>query len=140
MLLHTEMAVIERKGHDVKEFPEPNSDEVKGVDATVFEGWIDLKAHNGTSRTYQLAIGFDDENITGTVFVDAEPQTYPEVINTSIKYIRENGKINEYADIERVDTHACTGEEIARKLLYTNICEIRYPLPERIVIKEAKDS
>lgn len=55
VFLHTPLTVIERSGHEVKEFPEPNSDEIKGVDATISEGWIDLKARNDTDCTYQIA-------------------------------------------------------------------------------------
>lgn len=43
MLLHTPLTIIEREGHNVKEFPESNSDDIKAVDTTVSEGLSDLK-------------------------------------------------------------------------------------------------
>lgn len=139
MFLHTPLTVIERNGHEVKEFPEPNSDEIKGVDATVSEGWSDLKAQNGTDRTYQISVAFDDENIMGTMFVDKRPQLLYRVVNGDIAYSRESGGIYESVKVERTEIDADSGEITGQNLLYTNKCKICYPLPENIEIKEAKN-
>ncbi|MEA5015248.1 MAG: glycopeptide resistance accessory protein VanW [Candidatus Limiplasma sp.] len=139
VFLHTPLTVTERTGHDVKEFPEPNNDEIKGVDATISEGWIDLKARNDTDRTYQIAIAFDDENIIITVFADKRPQVLYRVTNGSSEYTRENGGIMESVQVVRAEIDPDTGETTGQKLLYTNRCKICYPLPESIEIKEAKN-
>lgn len=76
MFLHTPLTIIQRRGHEVKEFPEPNSDEIKGVDATISEGWIDLKVRNDTDCTYQIWVTLDDEKIIGQVSADKEPKHY----------------------------------------------------------------
>lgn len=139
MFLHTPLTVIERSGHGVKEFPEPNSDEIKGVDATVSEGWIDLKAQNDTDCTYQISVAFDDENILGAVLVDKWPGVLYKVTNSSTEYFRESGGIYEYVKVERTEIDADTCEIKGHKLLYTNKCKIRYPLPENVEIKEEKN-
>jgi vancomycin resistance protein VanW len=139
MFLHTPLTVTERSGHEVKEFPEPNSDEIKGVDATISEGWIDLKARNDTDCTYQISVAFDDENIIGTVFVDKRPQVLYRVANGGIEYSRESGGIYESVKVERAEIDADTGEITGQKLLYINKCEICYLLPENVEIKEAKN-
>ncbi|WP_367568165.1 glycopeptide resistance accessory protein VanW [Lacrimispora sp.] len=138
MFLHTPLTVIERSGHKVKEFPEPNSDEIKGGDATISEGWIDLKAQNNTDCTYQISVGFDDENIIGTVFVDKRPPVRYKVTNGSTEYFRESGGIYEYVKVERSEIDADTSEITGQKPLYTNKCKICYPLPENVEIKEEK--
>ncbi|OAJ72162.1 vancomycin resistance protein [Brevibacillus sp. SKDU10] len=138
MFLQTPLTVTERSGHEVKEFPEPNSDEIKGVDATISEGWIDLKARNDTDCTYQISVAFDDENIIGTVFVDKRPQVLYRVANGGIEYSRESGGTYESVKVERVEIDSDTGEITGQKLLYTNKCKICYPLPENVEIKEAK--
>ncbi|MCY9516795.1 glycopeptide resistance accessory protein VanW [Paenibacillus apiarius] len=138
MFLHTPLTVTERSGHEVKEFPEPNSDEIKGVDATISEGWIDLKARNDTDCTYQISVAFDDENIIGTVFVDKRPQVLYRVANGGIEYSRESGGIYESVKVERAEIDSDTGEITGQKPLYTNKCKICYPLPENVEIKEAK--
>lgn len=138
MFLHTPLTVVERSGHKVKEFPEPNSDEIKGVDATISEGWLDLKARNNTKCTYQISVTFDDENIVGMVLVDKRPQVLYRVVNGSTQYCRESGGIYEYAKVERAEIDADTGKVTGQKLLYTNKCKICYPLPENMEIQEAK--
>jgi vancomycin resistance protein VanW len=137
IFLHTPLTITERNGHEVKKFPETNSDEIKGVDATISEGWIDLKARNDTDCTYQISLTFDDENIIGTVLVDKRPQVLYRVINGRIVYYRKNGGIYEYANVERTEIDADTCEIKRQKPLYINKCKICYPLPENIEIKEA---
>lgn len=139
MFLHTPLRVIERSGHDVKEFPEPNSDEIKGVDATLSEGWIDLKAQNDTDCTFQITVTFDDEKIYGTVFVDKPPDAFYKAVNGDIQYVRENGGIYEYVKVERVDIDVYSGATIKQTPLYTNKCKICYSLPENTEIKEVYD-
>ncbi|WII35274.1 glycopeptide resistance accessory protein VanW [Paenibacillus thiaminolyticus] len=139
MFLHTPLTVIERSGHEVKEFPEPNSDEIKGVDATISEGWIDLKARNDTDCTYQISVTFDDETIIGTVFVDKQPGVLYRVVNGNTEYSRESGGIYEYVEVERTEIDMDTGEIKGQKPLYINKCKICYRLPENVEIKEAKN-
>lgn len=136
LFLHTPLTVVERSGHEVKEFPEPNSDEIKGVDATITEGWLDLKVRNDTDCTYQIAVTFDDENIIGAVCVDQRPPVLYKVTNGNIDYCRDKGRIYEFVKVERREFDADTGREIGKKLLYTNKCEICYPLPDGINILE----
>jgi vancomycin resistance protein VanW len=139
MFLHTPLTVIERSGHEVKEFPEPNSDEIKGVDATISEGWIDLKAQNDTDCTYQIAVTFDEENIIGTVFVDKPPKVLLEVAQGGIEYVRKNDGIYEYVQVERREIDVDTGAKMGQKLLYTNKCKICYPLPDSIEMMEDRN-
>ena len=136
MFLHTPLTIIQRRGHEVKEFPEPNSDEIKGVDATISEGWIDLKVRNDTDCTYQIWVTLDDEKIIGQVSADKEPQALYKITNGSIQYVRESGGIYEYAQVKRMQVALGTGEIIDCKLLYTNKCKICYPLPESVDIQE----
>ena len=136
MLLHTPLTIIERVGHDIKEFPEQNSDVIKGVDATISEGWIDVKSRNDTDCTYQISVTFDDENIIGTVFVDKRPQMLYRVENGSVVYSRKNGEIYESVKVERAEIAAGSGETIGLTLLYTNTCKICYPLAENVKIEE----
>ena len=48
LFLHAPLTILERHGHDRKDFPEPPSDALLGVDATIYEGWLDLKVRNDT--------------------------------------------------------------------------------------------
>jgi vancomycin resistance protein VanW len=136
LFLHTPLTVTERSGHKVKEFPEPNSDAIKGVDATISEGWIDLKARNDTDCTYQISVTFDDETIIGAIFADKRPEVLYKVVNGGTQYTRENGGIYECVKVERTEIDADNGEIIGQKPLYSNKCKICYPLPKDVEIKE----
>jgi len=137
MILHMPLTIIERVGHDVKEFPEQNSDVIKGVDATISEGWIDVKARNDTDCTYQISITFDEENIIGTVFMDKRPQVLYRIENGSVAYSRKNDGIYESVKVKRAEIDTASGEATGLKLLYTNISKICYPLAENVKIEEA---
>lgn len=127
LLLHTELTVAERHGHREKAFPEPPSDAPLGVDATVAEGWLDLKFKNDTGKKFQLEISFDEQRIYARVYSDHAPAQVPVVENGPVRYLREAGEIFEYAPVLR------SGE-----LLYTNRCRIVYTLPEGTKIEEEK--
>lgn len=129
LLLHTRLTVMERFGHREKAFPEPPSDAPMGVDATVAEGWLDLKLKNETDGSFQLEIVFDETSIIGRVYSDLDSGEQIIIKNGALRYVRENGQIYEYAPVLRVTSG---GEEI----LYTNRCRIAYELPEGTEIEE----
>lgn len=136
LFLHTPFTIIERHGHKIKDFPEPESDAPIGVDATVSEGWLDLKVRNDTDTTFQIVISFDEENINGQILTDKEIWTTYEVFNENTVYCRKKGRIYEETDVmQRADLK--DGAE--KKFLYRNRCEIGYKLPEDIEIKEGED-
>ena len=72
MFLHTPLTLIERHGHRIKDFPEPPSDAPLGVDATVAEGWLDLRVRNDTEVTFQITVTLEGDAITGRVSTDQE--------------------------------------------------------------------
>ncbi len=80
---------------------------------------------------------FDDENIIGTVYVNKSSLMLYGIINGSTEYFREKGGIYEYVKVERLEIDADTDEITGNKLLYINKCEICYPLPDSVEIKEA---
>jgi vancomycin resistance protein VanW len=89
MFLHTPLTILERHGHNIKEFPAPPSDAPIGIDATVSLGWIDLKVKNTTEYTFQICIAFDEECITGSVFSDKDIDCHYEIKNRDLIYYRE---------------------------------------------------
>ena len=135
LFLHTPLNVTERKGHGKKDFPEPPSDAVLGVDATVAEGWIDLKATNNTDYAFQIKIDFDDEHIIGRIYSGRDTNLNYKILNKNLSYIERNGKIFEECDIVR-QTIGKDGNPIAEENLYKNECEINYELPLGTEIKK----
>ncbi len=131
-LLHTQLEPLERHGHREKDFPEPESDAVRGTDAAVAEGWLDLKFRNDTGRTYQLELGFEGGDILCRVRADA-PCANLRVFNGPVRYRREADGIWEEVPVLR------QGETGPEELLYTNRCRIGYELPAGTVIEEAEE-
>lgn len=129
IFLHSPLTIVERHGHRVKDFPEPESDAVHGVDATVFEGWLDLKVKNDTDQTFQISISFDSAHIIGRLYTDQNNAIAYEIVNGDITYYRQNGEVFEHAQVIQNEILKETGTCIAAKKLYINQCKIGYPLP-----------
>lgn len=134
-LLHAPLSIIERHGHREKDFPEPPSDALYGVDAAVAEGWLDLKFKNETELCFQLGIEFEKEQIIGRVLSSGEPGIRYELINGVLSYERKDGRIYEKAPVIRRKLSP-NGELLGEEELYTNMCIINYRLPEETEIEE----
>lgn len=137
MFLHGPFTIVERHGHGSKEFPDPVSSGPVGVDATIAEGWLDLKVKNETNNPIQINITFDDENIYGTLLTTTNNDVSYQVVNGRPEYYRKDGSIYEVVDVFQNIISNKSGDWSSSKLLYRNQCKIGYPLPEgtRIVEK-----
>lgn len=130
MFLHTPLTIIERHGHKVKNFPEPSSDAVMGVDAAVSEGWLDLKVRNDTESIFQINISFDEKNITGQILANEDIGKSYVVTNGAPVYYKDNQKTYEKVDVIQNIILPISGELVSSNLLYVNLCEIGYKLSE----------
>ncbi|PXV89435.1 vancomycin resistance protein VanW [Lachnotalea glycerini] len=136
MFLHSPLTIVERHGHTIKDFPDPPSDAPIGVDATVSEGWLDLKVKNNTKETLQIQITFDQNCINGRLLINKDCKKSYEVLNGKTIYYRSNDKIFEEVEvISKVISYGSISNS-ATRLLYKNKCEIGYQLPENISIGE----
>lgn len=140
MFLNSPLTIVERHGHAVKDFPEPPSDAPIGVDATISEGWLDLRVKNETDAAYQIGISFDEACITTSVCSDRDDGVLYRAVSKTPRYLRENGKVIELVDIVRQTVSAETGVLIGEQPLYRNRCEIGYSLPEGTIIESGGDS
>lgn len=135
MFLHTPMTIAERHGHAVKAFPGADEDLPCGTDATVGEGWLDLKVCNETDNTFQIEICFDDKYMHGRILSQKAVEFEYSVFNKSVSYKRQGEKVYQIASVFRMETDRNTGRQTERKL-YVNQCEIAYRLPNGIKIEE----
>ncbi len=136
MFLHTPLTLTERHGHQVKDFPEPPSDAPLGVDATVAEGWLDLRVRNDTEVTFQIAISFDQAHITGRVYTARDLGLTYEAINENLVYYRQNGRVYEGVDVVQRAIDTSSGICVSTRRMYRNQCEIGYQLPAGTVVQE----
>lgn len=129
LFLHSSLTVTERHGHKIKDFPDLGTS-AKGTDATVFEGWLDLKAKNTETQSFQIYFEFSENIMTGFLLSDFPAAFRYEITNGKVFYEKKNGEIFEHAEVIREKLLKDTGEVQSRQLLYTNVCKINYPLPE----------
>ncbi len=135
VFLHSPLTVTERHGHQVKDFPEPESDAPCGVDAAVAEGWKDLKVRNETPYSFQIGISFDETGVTGTLYMREEPDFAWQIENGEVRYLRQQGQVWEEAEVILKTVSRRDGAVQEKRLLYTNRCKIGYALPDRTKIE-----
>jgi len=72
MFLHTPLTIVERHGHAVEAFPTTTEALPCGTDATINEGWLDLKVRNDTEAIFQISISFDENFMYGQMRSDRD--------------------------------------------------------------------
>lgn len=134
VLLHSPLVIVERQTHKVKDFPTLRNTEPEGVDATISEGWIDLKMKNETDVTFQIGVAFDAEHIAVTLHADRPLPAVHEIEGKGLTYYRKDEKVYQQIAIYRREIAARTQEVLSETHLYTNVCVIGYQLPEQTAI------
>jgi len=138
VFLHSPLAIVERHTHKVKDFPALRNTEPEGVDATISEGWLDLKVKNETDITFQIGIAFNNANIEGCLFTDKLLPSVYEIEGKGLFYFRENGTVYQKIFIYRREIDIDTGKPLSDSLLYENSCVIGYQLPDDTPVIEER--
>lgn len=128
LFLHTPLTIIERHRHKIKEFPNPSPNDPCGVDATILEGWLDLKVRNDTNNPMQIELTMDDTHYYGRILVKYPPKMQYDVRNACLKYFEDNHKVYESVKVIRRTLDADTGTFVSQEMLYTNVSEIGYDI------------
>jgi len=134
MFLHTPLSIVERHSHAVREFPYQDEEIPEGTDATVSEGWLDLKVRNDTMRQYQIAFDFDEENLYLRIYCDEPVGHHYDIYAKDISYFQQNKKVYQEATICRKKINLAREKEEPEQKLYVNRTQISYALPETIEI------
>ena len=94
-----------------------------------------MKICNDTDNTFQVVVEFDDEYMYGSILSQNSVNMEYKVYNSSVSYVRENGKVYQIASVCRTEKDITTGKD-SQKELYINRCEIGYELDGEIEIEE----
>ncbi|SDK09738.1 glycopeptide resistance accessory protein VanW [Natronincola ferrireducens] len=136
LFIHTPLTIVERHPHSAETMPLPKGDIPEGVDATIAEGWLDLKVKNETQESFQLFIEFDDEFMYGTILSNSFQEVIYTVKSENVKYTRENEKIYRYNQIYKEGYSFFKKNLVSRELILDNKYEIKYDIESEIgVIK-----
>lgn len=130
VFLHSPLTIVERHGHGTREFPDSDPNWPAGVDATIAEGWLDLKVRNDTDIPCQIQITFDPENIICALLTKQESPCRYQVANGKPEYYSREGVVFEEVDIFQTAIPNDSGEWSSSRHLYHNHCKIGYPLPD----------
>lgn len=134
--LHTPLTIVERHGHKIKSFPNPDKNSLDGVDATISSGWLDLKVRNDTNNIYQIVIDFDDNYMYAKILSDNNLNKKISIINDNFKYIKKNNKIYESVEVIKIIKDKKSNKEIKRQKLYDEVIEVGYELPKDVKVEE----
>ena len=136
LFLHSPLTIAERHTHRIQGFPTSLG---TGMDATVSEGWLDLKVTNETDTTFQIGIDFSGANISGMLYTDRALPAIYEIEGKDLAYFRENGVVRQEISIYRREIDSVTRRLCSESLLYRNVCVIGYQLPDYTPISEEGD-
>lgn len=139
MVLHTPLTVIEKHPHLVISLPaNPNAEMPAGIDATIQEGWSDLKFKNETEMTFQLILDYTEDQVHAQFLCSKQPETDYEVSGSALHYFRRKGQVYRRQKIYRTPINRASGRIEETELLYISESRIDYPLPESTPITEGE--
>lgn len=136
LFLLSPLEIVERHGHRMKSFPNPDSHSLDGVDATINSGWLDLKVKNKTNQFYQIVIEFDQDYMYGSIFSNQESLVETEIINDNFKYIRKDNKIYESVSVVKIIKDKESKQQLSKEVLYDEVVEVGYELSEDVEVEE----
>lgn len=136
LFLHTPLTIVERHGHAVESFPSTTEDLPCGTDATINEGWLDLKIRNETDNTFQIEVSFDERFMYGRILSQNPVNTEYTVFNSSVSYIKQDGRLFQIAHVCRAEKDKKSDIQVSKEL-YINRCEIGYELPDNTKYEES---
>lgn len=139
IFLHTPLTIVERHPHRVKSFPSSDESEPDSVDATVSEGWLDLKVKNGTGMSFQIKLSFDGPYLSGRILTDQAVRSRYDILNRDKRFYKKAGKVYEKVSVYRQQIDLETEQVQMESLLYTDVFEIGYLLPETTEVSESED-
>lgn len=122
LFLNGPFEIIERHGHQTREFDDPNAS-IRGIDATVAEGYLDLKVKNISNQPIQIKIVFTDSEIIGGLYAREEIKEKYSIINKNLTYNTINGERFETVDIFQ---EIISDKNLEEKKLYTNVVKLLY--------------
>lgn len=132
LFLMSPLTVTERHSHKVKSFPDPDGSGVDGIDATISEGWLDLKSENNTDDIFQVKISFDDKYMYGKILSNCPFDFEYNLMNENTRYISENGNTYKYTSVARLKSDKSSGRQIETEILYDEKILIAYDLSDDI--------
>lgn len=126
LFLHTFLTTIERTGHDSLSIYN-ESTKTHAMDATINEGWLDLKMKNETNDRYQLVFEFDDDYLYAKILMDKKPDYKISVYNQFSYYYYDNQQVFLKSSVDCLIEHPLQNTVVS-KHLYTDTTRIDFDI------------
>jgi len=132
LFIHTPLTIVERHSHSTETIPQPKGEFPEGVDATISEGWLDIKLKNETRETFQLSLTFDEDFLYGRILSDTFQEILYSIKSENLRYAKEDQKIYRYNQIYKKGHSFSTNKMLSREMILDNKVEIQYDIESEI--------
>jgi vancomycin resistance protein VanW len=134
MTLHTPLVVTERHHHSFDPFPDSGRTLPFGSGASVFYNYVDLRMYNPTSSAFQIKVWVTEKHLKGAIFSNEEmPYSY-HIEERNHQFLKQKGKNYRQNEIWRKTVDKRTGQLLKEELLIENFSEVKYPIPDLILV------
>ncbi|KGR77712.1 VanW family protein [Ureibacillus manganicus] len=134
MALHTPLVVTERHHHSFDPFPDSGRTLPFGSGASVFYNYVDIRLFNPTSNSFQIKLWLTEKHLKGAIFSnEGMPYAY-HIEERNHQFLKHNGKNYRQNEIWRKTIEKKTGNLVNEELLIKNFSEVKYPIPENILV------
>jgi vancomycin resistance protein VanW len=135
MFLHADLAVMERHHHAVDPFPDDQRTLPFGTGATVYFPFLDLRAANTSSTTYQLHVWVDGTFLHGEIRTEAAPTVSFRIVEREHRFVRTAEGVFRENQIWRVSSRWDPPAMFSEGLVAKNRARVAYPLPPDIHVE-----
>lgn len=139
LFLHIPFDIIERHHHSVESIAPTDKMIPQGLDATIHQGWLDLKAINNTNITFQITFHLEEDKLVGTIYADQELDFDYSLMEENLKYVEKDNKVYLENDIYRIKTDKLTNTSFDLEKLYHNVTQITYFVDPDLIQRSDKN-
>ena len=137
MFLHTPLTIVERHSHSAEFFPAAACNMPEGSDASVAEGWKDLKARNDTRNVFQIKIAVKGDELCGSIRAAGQLNVEYEVYHKNLRYYAVGDDIYRENDVFRRSVSKSTGAVLDDRRLLHSRSMVKHPLDPGVAVEEA---
>ena len=125
LFLMSPLDIVERHPHTEEYFKPKDDNQVVGIDATIAEGFLDLKVKNNTKHAFQIQMKVQGEKLVAKIFSEIQPYNFYKIINKNKEIVNVDGdkylNVDVYKQIYDKDN-----KFVSEKLMYKNSSLIKY--------------
>lgn len=130
MFLHTPLTIVERHSHSTEFFSAAVCGMPEGADASVAEGWKDLKVRNDTQNAFQIVVEVKEDELCGEIRAMYPLNVEYEVYHKHLRYYSKDNDIYRENDVFRKTVNCNTGAILDDARLFHSMSMVKHPLAE----------